>query len=504
MTDQTFDVAVVGLGPVGASLANLLALRGVSVVVLEREGDVYPLPRAIQFDGEIMRTFQTIGIAEELLPDLVVAARMLFIDEEGHTLIDWKRPTDIMPQGWNTSYRFHQPTLERALRSRLETSDEVTVHLGTEVNAIDDRGDRVVLDVRDVVTGRTRQVSARYVVGCDGARSTVRKHLGTSMDDLRSHERWLVVDCLLHRDKPELGDDSIQYCDPKRPATYVRGPHNRRRWELMLHPDEDAAAMMAEERVWELLSPWLSPNEASIERPAVYTFHSVVAQGWAAGNVFLAGDACHQTPPFMGQGMCAGIRDASNLAWKLADVVQGRADRSLLATYESERSPHVRTFIEAAVRLGSVISTTDEAFALERNLRMRKNPEGFSTPQPRLGHGAWDADDQVAGRIGEQPFMADGTRLDDLVGYEWAVIATPDAAPAVSQALSGIEGVPTVVAVDSDSGLDWLGRLAAVAVLVRPDRYIATTIASIGEADVLVSAVARRHTTVPTSSAAAG
>lgn len=485
MSDQQqYDVAVVGLGPVGATLANLLALRGLSVVVVERETDIYSLPRAIQFDGEVMRTFQAIGIADELLPDLVVAARMVFIDDEGHALIDWKRPTDVMPQGWNTSYRFHQPTLERALRARLEASEHVTLLLGHDVTALEDRDEGVALNVTERATGTTSRVTARFAVGCDGARSTVRRHLGTSLDDLKSHERWLVVDCLLNGEKPELGDDSIQYCDPKRPATYVRGPHNRRRWELMLHDHEDADALMAEDRVWELLSPWITPAEATIERPAVYTFHSVVANGWAGGNVFLAGDSCHQTPPFMGQGMCAGIRDASNLAWKLADVVDGRAGRELLDTYESERSPHVRTFIETAVRLGSVISTTDEEVARERNLRMRANPEGFSTPQPRLGSGLWDAADAAAGFIGEQPSMADGTRADDLVGYHWAIIATPQAAAV----LSALPDAPTIIAVDSDSGRDWLDRVGAVAVLVRPDRYVAATAATLDEVRSLTPA----------------
>lgn len=488
MTEQQFDVAVVGYGPVGATLANLLALRGLSVVVVEREDDVYTLPRAIQFDGEVMRTFQAIGIAEELLPDLVVAARMAFVDDEGHVLIDWQRPTDVMPQGWNTSYRFHQPTLERALRAKLATYPQAKVLLGTEVTAITDDGGQVTLDVKARGGGSERNLKARFVVGCDGARSTVRQHLGTTMDDLRSHERWLVVDCLLHGEKPELGDDSIQYCDPKRPATYVRGPHNRRRWEFMLHEDEDAEEMKSDAKVWELLEPWLSPEEGVIERPAVYTFHSVVAKMWGESNVFLAGDSCHQTPPFMGQGMCAGVRDASNLAWKLADVARQRAPRELLHTYEAERSPHVRAFIETAVRLGSVISTTDEAVARERNLRMREQPEGFATPRPRLGRGAWDANNPVAGYIGEQPFMADGSRLDDHVGYHWCVFTAPGMAAQMRAAFAGVADAPVVVEADSDSGTYWLASIGAGAVLIRPDRYVAASVASQDELDVLAAA----------------
>lgn len=469
----TYDVAVLGFGPVGATLANLLALRGLRVLVVEREADIYPLPRAIQLDGETMRVFQTVGIAEELEPTLRVASRMHFIDAEGHTLIDWRRPTDIKPQGWNTSYRFHQPTLEAALRRRLADHSNVTVLLQHEVTALIQDGECVTISVTDLTTGDQEVVSSSFVVGCDGARSLVRQSIGAPLDDLRSHERWLVVDCLLEPGAtPDLDDESVQYCDPRRPATYVPGPQNRRRWELMLLPHEDAMEMTRPERVWELLAPWLSPREARIERPAVYTFHSVVASQWKSGRVLLAGDACHQTPPFMGQGMCAGIRDAANVAWKVSEVVSGRARPDLLDTYESERSPHVRTFIETAVRLGAVISTTDVEVARERDLRMRANPEGFTTPAPRLGPGAWDARDAAAGHVSEQPFMADGTRLDDLVGYDWALFALPEAAEA---ALDGRRRGLCVITADSESGRDWLRRLGAVAVLVRPDRYVAGT-----------------------------
>lgn len=399
---------------------------------------------------------------------------MHFIDAEGHTLIDWRRPTDIRPQGWHTSYRFHQPTLERALRRRLAEQPTATVLLGHQLTALSDVGQAVTLEVTERATGTASRVTASWVVGCDGARSLVRRFLGTTLDDLQSHERWLVVDCLLADGATrELDDESVQYCDPRRPATYVPGPHNRRRWELMLHEHEDAAEMVAPERVWHLLEPWLTPQDATIERPAVYTFHSVVARGWSKGRMFLAGDACHQTPPFMGQGMCAGVRDAANLAWKLAEVASGRADAALLDTYESERSPHVRTFIETAVRLGAVISTTDAEVARERDVRMRANPEGFTTPAPRLGAGAWDAQDERAGHIGEQPFLADGRRLDDVVGHEWAIVATPDHVDAARLAVASAPRPPVAVAADSDSGRDWLSRLDAVAVLVRPDRYLA-------------------------------
>lgn len=471
--DTLYDVAVVGYGPAGATLANLLALRGLSVLVLEREADIYRLPRAIHFDGESMRVFQTIGIADELEPRLVVAPGMRFVNAAGRTLIDWKRPTEIGPQGWRASYRFHQPDLEEMLRERVSRQPNVDVRLRHEVFAIEQRENDALLRFENMASGRLLQARARYVVGCDGARSLVRRLIGTELEDMQSHERWLVIDVILKREKPELGDYSVQYCDPARPATYVRGAGERRRWELMLHPEEDAAELTRPERIWELLSPWVTPDDATLERPAVYTFHSVVARGWRQGRLLIAGDAAHQTPPFMGQGMCAGVRDAANLAWKLADVLAGRAPDALLDTYESERSPHVREFIETAVRLGSVIQTRDPSLVEQRDADMAANPQLFSTPQPRLGRGA-HAGGHAGGVIGMQPYGADGRRFDDAAGYEFAIIAVPELAVAAGALAAGRYAVH--VAVDAPT-LAWLDSLPARAALVRPDRYIAAVAA---------------------------
>jgi 3-(3-hydroxy-phenyl)propionate hydroxylase len=464
-----YDVAVVGLGPVGATLANLLALRGLRVLCVDREPDIYRLPRAIHFDGECMRVFQTIGVADELAPHLIVAPGMRFVDAAGRLLIDWSRPTQVGPHGWHASYRFHQPFLEETLRGRLEAHPGVHVRLRHDVYALDEADGQAALRLEDLSTGRLRRTAARYVVGCDGARSTVRRFMGTELEDLQSHERWLVVDIVLRRERPDLGDHSVQYCDPARPATYVRGAGSRRRWELMLLPGEDAAAMSRPEVVWQLLSRWVTPDDATLERPAAYTFHSVVARGWRRGRLLIAGDAAHQTPPFLGQGMCAGIRDASNLGWKLADVIAGTASGDLLDSYESERSPHVREFIETAVRVGRVIQTTDRESARRRDADMAERPQSFATPQPRLGPGAHEGSEH-AGRVGEQPVLADGTRLDDRAGYRHAVLVRPEWATAAH------DGIPFVVA-DSVEALAWLERLDAGAVLLRPDRYVAAVAA---------------------------
>jgi len=472
-----YDVAVVGLGPVGATLANLLAMRGLSVLALDREAAIFSLPRAVHFDGECMRVFQTIGIADDLAPELVVSPGMRFVAADGGLLLDWSRPTALGPHGWHASYRFHQPRLEGLLRDRLKAQPgHVDVRLRHEVYALDEQGaspdaeGHVTLRLEDMSRGALLQTTARYVVGCDGARSMVRRFMGTELDDLQSHERWLVVDVILKKDRPDLGDHSVQFCDPARPATYVRGPGMRRRWELMLLPGEDAAALCRPEALWPLLARWVTPEEADLERPAAYTFHSVVARGWRQGRLLIAGDAAHQTPPFMGQGMCAGIRDASNLAWKLADVISGAADDALLDTYESERSPHVREFIETTVRLGGVIQTTDPEAARRRDEEMRATRAVFSTPSPSLGPGLHAAT-APAGHVGEQPLLADDLRLDDVVGYRHALVVEPD------WNVGSVPDEVVVVRADSPAARAWLQRLEAGAVLLRPDRYVAATAA---------------------------
>jgi 3-(3-hydroxy-phenyl)propionate hydroxylase len=268
-----------------------------------------------------------------------------------------------------------------------------------------------------------------------------------------------------------LGDHSIQFCDPRRPSTYVRGVGERRRWELMLMPGDDPATITRPEQVWPLLARWVTPEDATLERPAVYTFHSVVARGWRNGRLLIAGDAAHQTPPFMGQGMCAGVRDVANLAWKLADVVHGDAPQSLLDSYESERSPHVREFIETAVRLGRIIQATDPAMVERRNAEMAANPQVFHTPQPALGPGAHDGG-EVAGRIAPQPLFDDGSRFDDRIGYHFALVVRPGL-EATAAAL--VERRAVVVTATQAPLADWLDDIGSAAVLVRPDRYVAGT-----------------------------
>lgn len=470
-----FDVAIVGYGPVGATLANLLGQLGVSTAVLEREGAAYHLPRAVHFDDEVMRVFQSIGLADEILPFTHVSPGMKFLNARGELLIDWPRPGAVGAQGWYPSYRFHQPDLERVLRDGVARYPEIAVKTRCDVYAIDELPDGgASIRYEELDRGRLQRLSARYVVGCDGARSLVRRLIGSSLEDLKSHERWLIVDLLLTRPRDDLGDHSIQFCDPDGPGTYVRGVGRRRRWELMLRPDEDAAAATAPESVWRRLRRWITTEDAELERATVYTFHSVVAEGWRRGPLLLAGDAAHQTPPFLGQGMCAGIRDAANLAWKLARVVQGTSDERLLDSYETERAPHVREYIELAVRLGGIIQTTDAAVAAKRDAEMATRPIKLESIKPRLGPGLHGGRGEPAGRISAQPRLAGGARLDDDVGSRFAALLRPEFCRSLPDAsLDALRRRDVaIVADEGDEARTWLDTLDAQGVVIRPDRYV--------------------------------
>lgn len=473
-SDANTDVVIVGLGPVGSTLANLLGLCGVRALVLEREAEAYHLPRAVHFDDEVMRVFETIGLSDEIARDVILSPGMHFVDANGKMILDWSRPAEISAMGWHPSYRFHQPDLERVLRAGLARWPSVTVRNRCDVFALDCDAEGVTVRFEDLANGRLSRCRAKYVVGCDGARSLVRRLIGSGMHDLGFHERWLVIDALLTRPRPDLGDYSLQHCDPARPATYVRGTGNRRRWEITLRDDEDSQVMTTPPRVWDLLQKWITPDDAELERAAVYTFHSVIAERWRAGRLLLAGDSAHQTPPFLGQGMCAGIRDVANLAWKLARVVKFKDSDALLDSYQSERAPHVQEYIELAIRLGGIINTKAIEAGLPNGKRNADGAPRMESTKPLLGAGLSGGRSEMTGQLAPQPVLADGTRLDARIGYRFALLATP----AVSAALP--DDVRRQIA-DADIALvddavpalqDWLSRNKAGLVLVRPDRYV--------------------------------
>ncbi len=441
------DVAILGYGPVGALLANLLGQAGLSVAVYERGTAIYALPRAVHFDGEVMRIFQSVGLAEKIAATARASSKgMHFVNAYGQTLMVRRGTDGPGPHGWAGNWYFHQPELEEILRAGVARFPNVTVHLGREIADMD-------------------ELDARYIVGCDGARSLVRRAIGSRQGDLGLHQPWLVVDLLCNPDSPRvkaLPDHTVQLCDPARPMTVVHVGGARRRWEIMLMPGDDPERMADPDIFWPMMARWVGPDDARIERAAVYTFHSVVQEGWRRGKLLLAGDACHQTPPFLGQGMCAGMRDASNLAWKLATVLRQGAPESLLDTYESERLPHVRAFIELAVKLGAVLQETDPAAATARDACFTAGAQMFDFPQPQLGPGCRTDAPPPVGAIFPQPRLADGRLMDEVIGQRFAIVGN-------AELLAGLE---TSAALLPGVAADWLARHGASAVILRPDRYV--------------------------------
>ena len=337
MDHETFDVAVIGLGPVGSALANVLGQYGLSTVVLDRETSAYHLPRACACDDEVMRIFQSMGLASPMSDVMEAGGDAHFVDAEGNRLVSWSRPQERSANGWYVNYRFYQPALEDVLRAGFARYPSVSALWACEVTDLeqDDGG----VTVRYQIASEPCELRAAYVVGCDGARSFTRAAMQSPVEDLGFHEPWLIIDLKLKQPETEPDRNTYHYCTLDPSGTKVFVGSKRKRWEFRLDPDQDADAIRQPENVWRMLERWIGPEQADLERTAVYTFHSTVAEQWRWGRLFIAGDAAHQTPPFMGQGMCAGMRDAANLGWKLAWVLQRNAAESLLDTYQSERRP---------------------------------------------------------------------------------------------------------------------------------------------------------------------
>jgi 3-(3-hydroxy-phenyl)propionate hydroxylase len=489
-----FDVAIVGAGPTGVYLANMLGLAGLSVLIADREGAVLQIPRAVHFDGEIMRAFQAGGLADPISCIARASSQgMHFLSASGNTLMIRRGYEGVGPHGWANNYYVHQPHLEAALREGLSRFPTVETRFGHEVREVADNGGHVALTLTDRARSTDYGVTASYAVGCDGARSLVRRTIGSSSEDLGLHQPWLVVDAIVDVDAPRvraLPDYTVQLCDPARPMTMVFVGGRRRRWEIMLMPGDDANAIVEPQNVWPFLSRWITPEDAVLERAAVYTFHSLIASGWRCGRLMLAGDACHQTPPFLGQGMCAGIRDGANLAWKLAAVVRGDADPALLDTYESERRPHVHAFIKLAVELGGTIQTTDVARANERDIAFAAGPpQMFDFPQPQLGSGARVDAPPPVGTIFPQPTLDDGARLDDATAGRFALLADGAFLRGLPDDLRmRLDGAGVAIIAKSAEIETWLVNHRLQAVVIRPDAYI---FAAITCADELRAAIAR-------------
>jgi len=497
------DVVVVGAGPVGLALAILLGQRGRRVVVLERFPTPYLLPRAVHFDHEVGRILQSCGIGEQLRAISEPAEVYEWRNATGTTLLRFGRRGDAV-SGWPESSMFCQPELETLIAARAESLPTVDVRRGVAVDRLEPHAGHVV-----VGDASGTSVRASWVVGCDGANSTVRDLAGIGMIDLGFFYDWLIVDVVL--DPPRAFDPiNVQICDPARPTTAVSGGPGRRRWEFMRLPHESLDELNDEQRAWELLAAWdVTPEVATLERHAVYTFQARYAREWRRGRVFLAGDAAHQMPPFAGQGMCAGLRDAANLAWKLDLVVGGHAGDALLDTYGEERSPSARRAIEFSMELGKVICVPDADEAAARDAAMAAAVTGELTEAPELpgiDGGCIAAGTPHAGRLSVQGRGSDGW-FDDVHGAGWRLVTVghDDALdPAVVDWFASIGGRVVALGAGDARATRWFADHGTTWALQRPDFQLYGTAPDVAGATALVADLRDRlaPTRVPTGSGA--
>jgi 3-(3-hydroxy-phenyl)propionate hydroxylase len=504
-TMELYDAVIVGYGPVGAVLANILGKAGLRIALLDRMAGIYDKPRAINIDHEVMRILQSAGLADAVNAICSPHTGTEFRGLDNRLIKLFAPPKRPFPLGWTPNLMFVQPEFERILREGVARFANVSVGLSHEVRSIEQDAGSACVTIHDLIGDNAIELRARFVLACDGAASTVRRNLGVTQESLQFDECWTVVDAWL-KDGAEVPDITTQFCLPSGPTTYVVGPRGLRRWEMKILPHEDPVGYEDLANVRKRLAPFVDASQIDIWRAATYRFHALVAQQWRLGRIFLVGDAAHQTPPFMAQGLCSGIRDAGNLAWKLIAVLQGRAPDRLLDSYEAERKPHITQLVATTKALGEIIGELDWDRARLRDQLLGDaldRGEAETLRQkfiPDLTAGLLARDDAgtlacAAGTLFVQPSVTDvhgiTHRLDDLIGERFAIVTLGQEAQrwltgTAKIQWQGIGGQRIVVASAPQFGdgpiatyqeegtllQDWMSRFGEGAVVVRPDKYV--------------------------------
>jgi 3-(3-hydroxy-phenyl)propionate hydroxylase len=508
VTSARYDVAIVGYGPVGALTALELAYAGLRVVVLERSREPVVLPRAVGLDGESVRAFQRIGFGDEVAGICQPAREkdeVVFTNSRREALFGMTMPT-IGSNGWRDMAFFDQPELEAMLRDLVSKDDHIDVLVGYEVTGIEQDAREVVLRSHSGGEGGEAEHRASFAVGCDGASSFVREAIGVAWQSLGYDQDWLVVD-IVQGPNADLPLVTMQVCDPARLTTYVCVKDPNRRWEFQLVDGETRDEMLQPEKIQELLEPWTAPENYEIRRAAVYQFHAATADRWQVGRIFLAGDAAHQTPPFLGQGLNAGFRDAVNLGWKIPLVLAGVCDAKLLESYAAERDAHARDLVEWAVAIGQLMETlaAREAGLPDPYPADQSSGYGQGRTAPPLRGGVLMTEqrrnDLPIGELLRQPTVRDTKgltrRIDELFGPGFTVVGRTASdlklsaeANAVIERLSGqvvsLEGLDVV-----EGEMDRVFESHA-AVVVRPDRYVFGVVNDEWDLDRLLVELGRR------------
>ncbi|AHH19981.1 3-(3-hydroxy-phenyl)propionate/3-hydroxycinnamic acid hydroxylase [Nocardia nova SH22a] len=491
-----FAVVIVGCGPVGKLLALRIAESGHHIAIVDRKVGTYPLPRAVTHDAEIARILQSVSLAPDTVPDIAQPYDGIYrwenADREILLEVDW---TGRGESGWYNTYFFNQPAVEERLLAKLRSLPNVRILVGWEYES------HVEIDggvaVRLSGGASAIRLTARYLVGADGASSRVRAAIGAQWHDHRYFSDWLVVDVIPGADT-RIPDIAAQRCDPTRPFTMVPGGPGRRRWEFMKMPTERVEDIDHPGFAWKLLADYgVTQNNSVLERHSTYRFQAAWAGRWRQGRTFLAGDAAHLMPPFAGQGLCTGLRDAMNLSWKLRAVLSGAADDALLETYGTERSEHAAATVEFSVQLGKLVCVTDRGAAAQRDARMlaqrTADPRPVLPPRPRLGPGLHRGEHggtlSVQGRVSTADRLQ--RRLDDVLGgagtllvrdanllselgtQELRFLSTAGIRPCVLEEIPALSTGRHIAVSDREGVYSrWLSDMESDAVLIRPDFYI--------------------------------
>ena len=509
-----FPIVIIGAGPTGLMLANLLGTYGIKTLVIERNTTTVGEPRAVSIDDESLRTAQAAGLIDAVLPQIVQGYGVHYYSWRGKPFA--RIEPQSMENGFPKRNAFRQQLFVGTLRDGLARFDHTAIWFGHELERFQDNGETVQLQLKH--DGETKHIRCDFLVACDGGRSNVREQLGIPLIGSSYDEKWLIVDLL---DRTSAFRHTRTYCDPARPTIRLPGPGGTLRYEFMLHPGENPETVLGEIQIRQ----WIHHREPSdaqltITRKVVYAFHARVAERWQVGRVFLAGDAAHLTPPFAGQGMNSGVRDTANLAWKLAAVVRGELPQSLLSTYTDERKPHAWALIEMAVRIGNFMQPKSVLAAMLAQGALKLCSlyppvrdyvlQLKFKPKPRFQHGFFARAEKatvpvVAGQLFPQPMveLSDGRQslLDELLGngFVWLGLADAESLPsfplpyrrirvvaqqddflpthasdtAVEMAMRDVTGVLETILRDA----------GANAVLLRPDRYVLAYLGRDGQLD---------------------
>lgn len=498
---MSVDVVIVGAGPTGVTAAILLAQQGVPVTVLDRFAEVFPQPRAVHLDDEVYRILEQVGVADEFARVSRPAAGLRLIGRRQRVLAEIDRAGVSASSGFPRANMFDQPELERILRDRMMRLPGITFRGGVDVTAVTAATDGgAAIDFTDLATGHEDRVTARYVLGCDGANSIVRRAIGSDYEDLRFEQRWLVID--INTDASLRQWEGVhQVCDSRRAATYMRVGDRRYRWEFQLLENETAADFTTIADVSTLIAPWTSETELSqlvLIRVAEYTFRAMLADRWQKDGIFILGDAAHLTPPFIGQGMGAGLRDALNLSWKLGGVIQHQVDASVLETYEVERKPHARsaiglakltgTLMTAGGRIGDSLRGVLTSWAVRLPRIASRMADSETPPLPRSSWVLRRRGDRLAGRLCPRNHDESGSRVPAPQRFTLVTAVLPTSAQRRELEARGCH----IARAKPGSALaDWLQAGRASAALVRPD---GTTLRSDRNPTAIVDeAMARLH-----------